>query len=56
MSFNGSNFVTAYLNFENGLAYFAIFTASVGAFLIAAGMIFFTNKVPKNSLNPTEEL
>ncbi len=56
MSFNGSNFLIAYLNFESDLPYFAIFLASVGAFLVTAGMIFFTSKEPKNSLNPTEEI
>ena len=51
MSFNGSNFVTEHLNFESDLPYYAIFFASIGAFLIVAGLIFFTRKEPENSLN-----
>ncbi len=55
MSFNGSNFLTSYLNFESDLAYIAIFFACTGLFLITAGMIFFTSKKPENSLNTTKE-
>lgn len=51
MTFNASNFFISYLNFESDLPYFAILFAATGLFLISAGMIFFTNKEQKNSLN-----
>ncbi|MBE6588299.1 MAG: CPBP family intramembrane metalloprotease [Ruminococcaceae bacterium] len=50
MSFNGSNFVLSNLSFKSGMPYVALLFLSIGAFLIAMGFVFFTDKEPKDRL------
>ncbi len=49
--FNGTNFITMYLNFSSSAAYIALFILSLGATLITTAFLFLTKKESLHRLN-----